>query len=128
MGHTGFLAVTRGKFFNLKQTISLETTTDADYEDGLVLLVNITVQAESLLYSVKQVAEVTGLYVSVNKIEVMYFKQEGASSTLSSQPLKLVDQFTYLGSNISSTESNTSIRIVKACNAVGKLSIICQNF
>ena len=41
----------------------------------------------------------------------MYFKQEGALSTLSGKPLKLVDQLTYLGSNISSTESNINICI-----------------
>ena len=33
------------------------------------------------------------------------FKQDGAISTLNDNPLKLVDHFTYLCSNISSTES-----------------------
>ena len=42
------------------------------------------------------------------------FKQEGAISTLSVKPLKLVDLFTYLGSNISSTESDVNIHIGKA--------------
>ena len=39
----------------------------------------------------------------------MCFKQEGAISTLTRKPLKLVNQFTYLGSNITSTESNINI-------------------
>ena len=38
------------------------------------------------------------------------FKEEKAI-TLSGQPLELVDRFSYLVSNISSTESNVSIRI-----------------
>ena len=46
--------------------------------------------------------------------EFMHFKQEGAISILSGNTMKLVDQFTYLGSNISSTESNVSIYIGKA--------------
>ena len=36
----------------------------------------------------------------------MCFKQEGAISTLRGKPVKLVDQFTSLSSNISSTESD----------------------
>ena len=49
----------------------------------------------------------------------MCFKQKGASSTL-----KLVEQFKYLGSNISSTGSDVNIRLVKAWNSVDWLSII----
>ena len=41
-------------------------------------------------------------------------KQDGAISTLGSKPLKLIDQFTYFGSNISSTESDVNICIGKA--------------
>ena len=44
----------------------------------------------------------------------MYFKQEGAVSTLSGRLLKFVDQFPYIGKNISSTESGVNIRLAKA--------------
>ena len=47
-----------------------------------------------------------------------------AISTLSGKHLKSVDQFTYLGSNILSTESNVNIRRGKAWNAIEKLLII----
>ena len=40
----------------------------------------------------------------------MYFKQEEAITALNDKPLELVDQFTYLGSNISSTEKDVNIR------------------
>ena len=40
--------------------------TDADYEDDLALLANITAQADSLLYSQEQVAGGIGLKVNGN--------------------------------------------------------------
>ena len=42
----------------------------------------------------------------------MCFKQDGVISTLNEKPLKINDQFTYFGSNISSTESSVNIRKV----------------
>ena len=45
------------------------------------------------------------LLCDANKTEFMCFKQGEAIYSLSSKPLKLVDQFTYLDSNISSTET-----------------------
>ena len=57
----------------------------------------------------------------------MYFKQEGDISTLNAKPLKLVDQFTYLGINISSTEKNVNIRIEKSQTVIDQLSIIWKS-
>ena len=54
----------------------------------------------------------------------MYFKQKGAIFILNRKPLKLVDQFTYLDSNISSTESDVNILLAKAWNAIHRLLII----
>ena len=45
----------------------------------------------------------------------MCFKQKGAISTSSGKPPKLVDYFPYLGSNISSTESDFNIYLAKVC-------------
>ena len=59
----------------------------------------------------------------VNKIEYMCFKREEAIFTPSGRILKLVDKFTYLGSNISSTESDINIRIAKAWTAIDWLLI-----
>ena len=49
----------------------------------------------------------------------MCFKLEGAISTL-----KFVERFTYFGSNISSSESDANIHLVKAWNAINRLLII----
>ena len=64
---------------------------------------------EFLLHSLEESVISIGLNVNTNKIQFMCFKQKGALSTL-----KLVDHFTYLSTNISSTESNVNIRLVKA--------------
>ena len=76
--------------------------TDADQTDDLVLFTNTPTQAESPLYIVEQAVGIIGLHMSV----VYIFQQEEAIVTLPGKLLKLVDQFTYLCSNISSTESN----------------------
>ena len=57
----------------------------------------------------------------------MCFKREGAISTVNGRPLELVNIFTYLGSNISSTESNVNIRLAKACTAIDRLLIIWKS-
>ena len=38
----------------------------------------------------------------------MCFKEDDIISTVNDKPMKLVDHFTYLGSNISSTESDVN--------------------
>ena len=52
------------------------------------------------------------------------FEIRRATSTLNGKPLKLVDQFTYHGSNISTTESDVNIRLAKSWNQSDRLSII----
>ena len=64
-----------------------------------------------------------GLYENVD-ISFISLKLDGAISTLNGKPLKIVDQFTYLGSNISSTKSVVCIHIGKTLTAIDKLSII----
>ena len=85
-----------------KQTIPVETMTDAEYAGNLALLSNSPVQSESLLHSLGQVTGGISSNVNSNKTEFIYFKQR-AISTLNGKPLKLLNHFTYLGSSISST-------------------------
>ena len=54
------------------------------------------------------------LHVKTDKNEYMCLNEEGGISTLNGSSLKLVDKFTYLGSSVSSTESDISMRLVKA--------------
>ena len=94
--------------------------TGADNVDDQALLANTSTQAESLLRSLEQ--EIGGIDLSrnVNKIESMCFKHEGVISTFSGKPMKLVDQFTYLGRNILSTESDANIRLTKLWTAIDR--------
>ena len=55
------------------------------------------------------------------------FKEKGAISTLSGKPIKSVNQFTNLCSNISSTESDVQIHLVKVWTAIDWLSIIWKS-
>ena len=91
------------------------------------LLRNSPAQANSLLRNLGQVAVGgIGLYLNAKKTELTSFKQVGAISTLSDKPLELVDQFIYLCSNISLTES-VNIRRVMMWTGIGRLSIIWKS-
>ena len=57
----------------------------------------------------------------------MCFNQTGDISTLSGSSLKLVDKFTYLGSSVSSTETDINTRITKALTAIDRLSVIWKS-
>ena len=57
----------------------------------------------------------------------MRFNQKGDISTLDGTSLKLVDKFTYLGSNVSSTEKDIDTRLTKAWTAIDRLSIIWKS-
>ena len=97
---------------------------DTDYADYLALLANKPAHIESLLHSLAQAAKGIGFSVYTNKREQMCFKQKRTISTLSGIPLKLVDQFTHLGSNISSIEIDVNIRLVKELTTSERLSIL----
>ena len=99
----------------------LKTVTDANYADDQVVFSKRPVQAESLLYNLEQSARGIRLYVDSEKTWFMYYNQDGAVSSLNRKPVKLVDQFIYLSSSISSTESNINIHIGKVWTAIDQL-------
>ena len=86
--------------------------------DDLALLSNTPAQIQPLLRSLEQAARGIDLYVNSERIEFVSFNQDGAISSLNGKFLKLVDQFIYLGSDISSTESDVNICIGKALTAI----------
>ena len=101
--------------------------TDADYADDRALLSNAPVQAETLLHSLEQAATSIGLHVNSHKKEYMCFNQTGDISTLNGSSLKLADKFTYLGSSVSSTETDIDTRLTKTWTAMDRLSIIWKS-
>ena len=57
-------------------------------------------------------------------MEYKCFNQTGDISTLNGSSLKLVNKFTYFGSNVSSTETDINTRLSKAWTAINRLSFI----
>ena len=70
------------------------------------LRANIPTQAETLLCSLEWAAAGIDLHVNADKTEYMGFNQRGNISSLKSEPLKVVDKFTHVGSSVSSTETD----------------------
>ena len=75
----------------------------SSYSNTLAILANAPAQAEILLYSLERTAAGIGLHINAHKTEYMSFNQTDDISTLNGSSLKLVDNFTYLGSSVSST-------------------------
>ena len=100
------------------------TITDADYADYLALLANTPAQAKNLLHSRERAAAGISLHDNAHNTEYMCFNQRGDIFTLNGSSLKQVDKFTYLGSSVSSTETDMNTRPAKAGAAVDRLSII----
>ena len=101
-----------------------QTITDVDYADDIALLVNTPARVETLLHSLERAAGGIGLHVKAHKMEYLCFNKNGDISTLNVSSLKLVDKFTYLGSSVSSTETDINTRLAKAWTGVDKLSVI----
>ena len=117
--------------FKLAKEISrrypTETITGAIYADDIALLANSPAQDESLLHSLERAADGIGLHVTADKTEYMCFNQRGNISTLKGGPLKLVDNFTYLGSSVSSTENDINTQLAKILTAIDRLSVIWKS-
>ena len=104
-----------------------KTITDVDYADHIVILVNTTNQAETLLHSLERDAAGIGLHVNAHKTEYMCSNQTGDITTLDGTPLKLVNKFTYLASSVSSTEKDIDTWLTKAWTTIDRLSIIWKS-
>ena len=92
-----------------------QTITDADCTDDIALLANSPAQAQAQLYSLERAAGGIGLPVNTDETEyMMWFNRSGDISTLKCGPLKLVEKFTYLESNVSSTENDINTWLAKA--------------
>ena len=92
--------------------------TDIDYADNQALLAKFTSPSRIPSAESKQAAGSIGLYVNANKREYMRFKQKEDISTQSDKPQQLVNLFTYLSSNISSTENDINIWLAVMWTAI----------
>ena len=65
--------------------------------------------------------------MSMHARQYKCFNQTGDISTRKGSSLKLVDKFTYLGSSVSSTETDINTRLAKVWTAINKLSVIWKS-
>ena len=92
-----------------------------------MLLANTSAQAKALLHSLERAAAVIGFQVNADKTEYMCFNQRGDISTQNGSSLKLIDKFTFLGSSVSSTETEINTRLANAWTAIDRLSVIWKS-
>ena len=104
-----------------------QTITEAFYADDIALLSNTPAQVEALLHCLERAAAGIGLYVNVDKTKYMCFNQRCNISILRSGPLKLMDRFIYLKSNVSPTEKYISTRLATGFTGIDWLSVIWQS-
>ena len=101
-----------------------QTITDADFANDVALLASAPVQAKALLHTLERAAAGICLHVNAHKTEYMRINQTGDIFTLNGNSLKLIDKFTYLGSNVSSTEKDINTWLAKAWTANDRVSVI----
>ena len=104
-----------------------KTITDVGYANDIALLANAPAQAETLLHSLEHATTGIGFHVNAHKMEYMCFNQTGDISTQNGSFLKLIDKFTYLGSSVSSTETDIDTRLAKTWTAINRLSVIWKS-
>ena len=97
------------------------------YADDIAILANAPAQAETLRHSLERATAGIGLHINAYKTEYKCFNQTGDISTLNGSSLKLVDKFTYLGSSVSSTETDIDTQLTKVWKAINSLSIIWKS-
>ena len=102
------------KLTNERRRYLTHKNTDEDYADDIARLENTPAQAETLLHTLERTAADIGLHVNTDQTECMCFNQRGNISALNVSSLKLVDKFIYLGTSISSTETDINTRLEKA--------------
>ena len=76
----------------------------------------------NLLHDLERAAGGISLHVNADKTECIYFNERGDITTLNGSSLKLIDEFTYLGNSVSSTENDVNTWVTK----LGQLSIRYQ--
>ena len=104
-----------------------KTITDADYANDRAILANTPTLAETLLHSLEPAVADIGLHVNAHKTEYMCFNQTGDISIQGGSSLKRVDKFTYLGSSVSSTETDIDTQQAKTWTAIDRLSVIWKS-
>ena len=79
-----------------------QTIADADYADDIAFLANSPAQAETLLHTLERAAAGIGLQSTQTRRNTCALIKEATFGS----SLELADRFTYIGSSVSSTETD----------------------
>ena len=103
--------------------------TDLDFADDIALLSEEIHQAQSFLNKVETEAERVGLYINAAKTELMQYNQaeEITLKSKSGEPIKIADNFKYLGAWMANSERDINVRKALAWQACHKLSKIWKS-
>ena len=112
--------------FTPKVGRSRSSPADADYAYYIVLLAITPIQAKCLLYSLEWEAGVIGLQMNVKKRRAFFKRKKKAITTKNGNLCKQGGKFTYLGGNVSSTERDVNMCLVKVWTATYRLSNILK--
>ena len=93
------------------------------YSDDIALLANASDQVETLIHSLEWAAAAIGRHINAHQTKYMCFNQRGDIPTLKGSSLTLVNKLKYLGSSVSSTETDIDTRLAKAWTAIGSYQI-----
>ena len=103
------------------------TISDADYADDLALFADSCSDADNLLHVLEENANLVGLRVYIRKTQNFNINTDHKLRYVNVSQLKSVDNYTYLGSEISSVDKEIKIRIAKSWSALDKLSSILKS-
>jgi len=115
-GNHGFTTVPRRSSRYPKEVVN-----DLDFADDIALLENSFEQAQAQLNTVAEEASRIGLVINTQKTEFMTNTSCKKNLTLNNADIKLVDDFTYLGSKMASSESDIKRRLGLAWSIFWKL-------
>ena len=96
---------------------------DTDFADDLALTTDTVAEAEKLTQEIERMAATVGLQMNEGKTKFMTqnIENPGTIKTLSNKTIERVEDFTYLGSRLRSTEAEIRVRKGKAWGACHKL-------
>ena len=98
------------------------------FHNDIALLTNSTIDAQTLLQTVEEIAASVGLEVNESKTKcITEGNIEGNITSLNGENIEKVEDFVYLGSKIRASESDIDVRKAKAWAACFKLKQIWKS-
>ena len=109
--------------------VKAKKISDAEFADDIALVTNTEKEAEELLREVEEVSMSVGLHINESKTKYLVenvMEPQGIVST-DGKPIKLVEDFLYLGAKIRNTEEDVVDRVRKAWAACHSLKSVWQS-